>query len=574
VIAVVCSFYSNRSTQYTVQPGVFMKAEECKVQQILTENKKYTIPSYQRPYSWTKEETMQLILDINDSCHEQNREYFIGSMICIKKGNNEYEVVDGQQRLTTLSLILTSLRNLIEKEKIKQDLEKRILPIDPYSDEYKEPRLKVRDNEYHLYHNYILQGNSLYKPKEPTYTENLFIENFNVINEYLSQKEQSELGQIAKYIQQCVSFVFVETDDLMSSFRLFNVLNNRGMSLSIADLLKNLLFQKVNQSNECQTKAENLWFEIEHLVGVENLNNFLNLYKLSEKKVRDRVLHKDYQSYIDEIKNEFNNNAILFLENLFLSAQIYQQIKENAFECHLKPIKKHIKSLSYLELDEAMPPILAILKRQKKHQDFTNDQLINFVIMYEKIYTQGWLKKQIKSKREMVIYSALVSINNGHSYQEIMNAIQRHADNEATIGSIQEPIYDKTSNMNKLIKAIFFRIEDDIHDDHVEKNYHGRITIEHILPQKSNDLYWKDRFSEQEKNDWVHKLGNLMLLSGTKNSEAQNYSFDRKKTIYENRNKSSFELTKQVSLYHNWNIQTLKERQSYITRQVEKFWLV
>ncbi len=79
-----------------------LRAKECKVQDILTENKKYIIPSYQRPYSWTVDNAEQLIDDIYESSQSEEREYFIGSMICINKGQNQYEVVDGQQRLTTL----------------------------------------------------------------------------------------------------------------------------------------------------------------------------------------------------------------------------------------------------------------------------------------------------------------------------------------------------------------------------------------------------------------------------------------------------------------------------------------
>lgn len=128
-----------------------MEAKECKVQDILTENKKYIIPAYQRPYSWSSDNAEQLIDDIYQSYLSEDKEYFIGSMICINKGNNTFEVVDGQQRLTTLSLIVSELKKLIEHQGVKDDLQKRILPIDVYSDETDEPRLVVRKKEHDLY---------------------------------------------------------------------------------------------------------------------------------------------------------------------------------------------------------------------------------------------------------------------------------------------------------------------------------------------------------------------------------------------------------------------------------------
>lgn len=120
-----------------------MEAKECKVQDILTENKKFIIPSYQRPYSWTVDNAEQLIDDIYKSSQSEENEYFIGSMICINKGQNQYEVVDGQQRLTTLSIIVSELKKS-SRFRIKDDLQKRVLPIDVYSDETDEPRLIVR----------------------------------------------------------------------------------------------------------------------------------------------------------------------------------------------------------------------------------------------------------------------------------------------------------------------------------------------------------------------------------------------------------------------------------------------
>ncbi len=96
-----------------------MEAKECKVQDILTENKKYIIPSYQRPYSWTVDNAEQLIDDIYESSQSEEREYFIGSMICINKGQNQYEVVDGQQRLTTLSIIVSELKKRYQYKVLK-----------------------------------------------------------------------------------------------------------------------------------------------------------------------------------------------------------------------------------------------------------------------------------------------------------------------------------------------------------------------------------------------------------------------------------------------------------------------
>ena len=108
-------------------------------------------------------------------------------MICISKGHNTFEVVDGQQRLTTLSLIVSELKSSISHQGVKDDLQKRILPIDVYSDETDEPRLRVRNKEYALYKHYILQGKVDYRPEKPTDTESVFLENQKVIDSFFKE---------------------------------------------------------------------------------------------------------------------------------------------------------------------------------------------------------------------------------------------------------------------------------------------------------------------------------------------------------------------------------------------------
>jgi uncharacterized protein with ParB-like and HNH nuclease domain len=398
-----------------------MEAKECKIQDILTENKKYVIPAYQRPYSWSADNAEQLISDIYQSYISEDKEYFIGSMICINKGDNVYEVVDGQQRLTTLSLILSQLKSLIDYQGIKDDLQKRILPIDVYSEETDEPRLMVRSKESDLYRYYILQEKTEYKPEKPTYTESLFIENQKIIGDYLKAKTEQDLKDFARYVLQNVFVVFVQTDDLSSSFRLFNVLNNRGMSLSNADLLKNTLFEYAIKFKKESSQVENAWSEIEEIVGVDNLDKFLTLHKISEKKDRDRVIQKNLESYVSSLRDEFSNDPVEMSLALLTSAKNYVRIRDNDLDN--RKVQRIISSLSNLTVDEWMPSLIAFLNRVHRRKDLTYDEFYKFIELFEKVYMHGWIKKQTKSSREIVCYYALVAINNNYSFSDILESI-------------------------------------------------------------------------------------------------------------------------------------------------------
>ena len=174
-----------------------------------------------------------------------------------------------------------------------------------------------------------------------------------------------------------------------------------------------------------------------------------------------------------------------------------------------------------------------------KDNSITKKQLKEFIQVFEKCYMHGWFKKQVRSKREIVCFSALVAINTGKNFQEIIDVIKDHADNEGFISSLDEDIYEPSPNRINFLKAVLLRMDQEMQDDSVYKTYHGRITIEHVLPQRSLNDYWRARFTDKEHAEWLHKLGNLALISGTKNSEAQNSSFDKKKEVYEKNNKGS-----------------------------------
>lgn len=292
-----------------------MEAKESKLLDIFTEGKKYFIPKYQRPYSWTKDNAEQLIEDIFNSFSANEKEYFIGSLICIKNDDGIFEVVDGQQRLTTISLILAQLHNLIDDVNIKNDLMKRIFPYDVYDGEHEEPRLKVRSNELLLYTNYILKGDTKYYPENPTVVESAFLENFVVIEEFLKDKDQIALKKIAQFILKNVLVVFVQTENFASSFRLFNVLNSRGLPLTTADLLKNRLFESAETVGANVETVEHQWAKFEALLGIDKIDKFLTIHAISEKKDRDRVLVKILDAFSDNLANKYQGNPINLLNN-------------------------------------------------------------------------------------------------------------------------------------------------------------------------------------------------------------------------------------------------------------------
>lgn len=569
-----------------------MKAEESKILDILTENKKYVIPSYQRPYSWSAEHAEQLIKDIYESFREDAPEYFIGSLICIEEKNQSdiYEVVDGQQRLTTLSLILAKIRDLSSNSRLKETLQKRILPIDEFSDKPQEPRLLVRKKEEDLYKNYILQGNSTYLPKEDnrSYTENLFIKNFQTIEDYLTREinDDDDLRSLTEYILKNVYVVLVKTESFASAYRLFNVLNTRGLSLKQSDLLKNNLFEIAetykkavkptrNDGSSISQKIEEYWESIEDIVGIENMDKFLVLHETSRKKNRNKAVavFKIAEHFTKVVKDEHKNDAIDFVLALKRSAKNYQRLKEISFDN--PSTYRIIQCLSEL-YEEWIPPMLAFLNRLDQVDCTLSENDFNiFTIEFEKCYINRWFAHHNKSQREVICYDVVANINNNLSIGEIKQELKKHTKNEALLQYLQENIYEARSNKMYFLKYILHRLDQEMQDNSVYKTYTEKVTIEHILPQNMESPYWSDRFSKEDHLEWVNKLGNLTLISGHKNSKAQNEGFDKKLKIYEGNGKSvSFDISKNVLKYADWNVESIRHRHNFLIDIAKAIWSI
>ena len=197
------------------------------------------------------------------------------------------------------------------------------------------------------------------------------------------------------------------------------------------------------------------------------------------------------------------------------------------------------------------------------------------MINFEKVYLHRWFTKQVKSQREVVCYAAIADINKNKSTNDIIKTIKTYSDNKGLINYFKNDMYFPKSNKMHLTRYVLLRMEESMQDDSVSKIYHGLITIEHILPQNKNDKYWAIRFNEEKHAEWVNKIGNLTLLSGSKNSKSQNSSFYKKKVIYNaSNNKVSFDITKEVIDHDDWGLDELINRHNKLSKLAKRIWLV
>jgi hypothetical protein len=541
-----------------------MRAEERTIGNILTEQICYEIPPYQRPYSWKKENVQQLLEDIWEAYEASDNEYFIGSLITIEKEKNQrYDVVDGQQRLTTLNLIFARLRDHITNEAAKEELGKRILPRNVLTGESETPRLLLRKKDQSFFRRYVLEAQPPIPVKDRETLDapqQRIAENLDAVDDFCRDKSEQVLMLFANYMLKMVYVVFVNTDSWKSAYRLFNVLNARGLSLSNADLIKNTLFSLLGSQINRSIELEDQWLELEEELGVDRLDVFFGHHRTSIRALKARgSLHEEF----DPIIRETNGGPFVFLDIAIDSAENYMKIVDAEFT--ESSTLRSLLALQRVEYDEWIPPLLAFLNKP-----VTELPESEFVTLLEKITMQNWVRRLGRTARLTVYFQLISAINSGKGADDLRDIFRKNAQNKEFFELLGGEVYGKPFDA-----AVLLRLEEASQDESVSKSYSGRLTIEHVLPQALKDDYWKSRFTEDQHYLWLHRLGNLAMLCGSKNYKAQYYDFERKKRIYNDRGeKVPFDLTKEICLEPEWTEEVIKKRQERIMKLAERTWTI
>jgi hypothetical protein len=542
-----------------------MKADERTIGDVLTNQIRYEIPAYQRPYSWESGNVEQLLDDVWEAYEANDEEYFIGSLITIEREKGVlYDVVDGQQRLTTLNLIFSRLRDAVD-EPAKSELGRRVLPRNALTGEEETPRLTLRQRDQSFFRRHVLAGEAVSEAvrkeivKEQDAPKQRIVENLAAVDDFITRRDQKTLKLFANYLLTKVYVVFVTTASWQSAYRLFNVLNARGMPLSNADLIKNMLFARLGGDGARSTELDEAWLELEEQIGIERLDQFLAHHRSSTVATKARkALHEEFAPLVAAAATPFS-----FLDELNTSARNYLRILRNEFEN--PAARRSVRSLRRVAFEEWIPPLLAFLN--KPIADLPEDE---FIDLLERITYQNWIRRLAFTARLTAYFQLITAIRSGRSGGDIRAIFLANANDEEFRSLLDGEVYGRP-----FAQAVLLRLEEADQDESVTKDFGGKITIEHVLPQTLKDAYWRERFTDDDHRLWLHRLGNLALLAGIKNYKAQYFPFDRKKKIYaERNNRVSFDTTKPILSADHWTKDLLTARQADLVERARRIWSV
>lgn len=522
----------------------------------------FRIPEYQRPFSWNEDNFTELIDDLINA--PQGRDYFLGTLVLhsVSRGDGEgvtFDIVDGQQRLTALTILLACIRDSeavsSEEDIIAQIQDKLRQRAQSLSKIPERERLEVRDpgafNEVVMKHGGT-RGDSVTKLQG--YAEKKYRKAIEVFHSRLSRMDLREIDSLAKFIISDCTLVYISAESFEEAFRLFTVVNDRGKQLRRIDILKaENLDPEVIAEPSVRKKYAQTWESMEEEVGESQFEDIFHSLRLAYLKAKPhgdlalefkkRIFGKPWgpargTEFLDELKRTQEMYKSLFIDRDYL-ADTLDGVK---FETLMSAMTLEFRASEWKT---------AVLCCAKK---FGKIKLMEFVLAIEKVFLEHWVTGVRKDERYSDYISILKAIESSDTPDEAISYVRYS----------EKPIRDACERSNfygtPYSRYLLTRMEI-VTSELAQARRFSVKSIEHVLPQNpAPESGWHKTFSEEEMRNLVHSAGNLVLLSKSKNSTAQNHDFDKKKEVYLKPRVTDFPRSVQVLSIADWTPEVITKR--------------
>ncbi|GAA9371989.1 DUF262 domain-containing protein [Helicobacter pylori] len=557
----------------------------------------YQIPDYQRPYQWTEENCEKLLDDLFFSyeCYKDS-DYFCGSLVLIvintdSETNAEtYDIVDGQQRLSTFILLAKVLVTLYDKDLIPGSTIRGFL----------EKSLGDTDGEKRKRLDFNTMGSNAKKDfqdalkffddldanngKDSTKVKNNYLKNAICLKNYLEKKEIKDINDFIKWLYHKVMFIKTTCPNISMALRIFSVLNARGLPLHAIDVFKVELLKKLAKEKD-QEEFVSRWNALRQKC-LDNESKFPKRKENKREKNAAEILFSWYLTYLNPVTGRKSMEERLAdqFEKLDKTPLEYLKSVEDFYNAYCKVSEmqdRHAHLLSYVAADSWR----VILCTSLLH-GYNNQEIEDLKELLVKFYYQNWVAEQTEPKKQTNC-NIIKALKEKQSVENIASIIKEYLDENKIMKTFNESLRDnldkKLSTKNSWVKPILILVEYFISDDprpkRIQKDdYH----IEHILPQNPDpSSQWMKDFSEEERGLYTHSLANLTLLGGEKNTTASNRDFKDKKKIYMGEeirlNKkrtfkmmTCYNITKDIAYrYTEWTPKSLEKRKEELIKIIE-----
>ncbi len=561
----------------------------------------YIVPDYQREYVWTDTQVEQLLSDLMEAyAADSKKAYFLGTIVTFDEGTR-FELIDGQQRLTTFFILLCAIKHIYAQNNEKAGAIEKLI----YSEVMNDYGDTV--SQYHLQLQYEDAGNCLEliekgedKPKNITQSGERLFNAYNIILNTMEDKfsDFAELKKFVVFLLNKTSFIRIETYDITDALKIFETINQRGKGLDPMDLLKNMVFRQVDRSKfkELNMNWKAITTALEQIdeKPLRFLRYFIMAnYDTSESK--DGIIREEQiYSWLSANKAQcrYEEEPFKFVQKMKDNVDVYVKCRqpENNLNGNI-----HLKNIPMLAGKSYKLHLMLMLAASNMDEEANElfKKIIESVVYYtviDKVATNV-------TERTFVLWCR--RIRQIKTIEELQSFI-----NEIIVPTVNEWKQDNEINFLRLglnsmqqyrIKFILGKITAYVDSlrlgkdtvDSLEAYIPSAVEIEHIMPQTCPDMSAYD-ITEEEFNVYINRLGNLTLLENTLNKSIHNDKYDEKLNAYK---QSRFYLTSAISELVNqgqntaitrtndilsswsvWTKQSIEERQRMLYDLSERIW--
>lgn len=537
----------------------------------------YSIPSYQRPYAWTEVQAGELFSDLADFfAKEKDDTYFLGSIVLIKEESKPAaEVIDGQQRLTTLTILLAALTSQFTGD-LRADFENYIREPGRASQGLKpKPRLSLRERDRQFFADYV-QGLRLTEliAMDPAQLENESQRNVRRNAEVLLQRlaatfkeDTDKLCDFGAFLVQRCFLVAVSTPSQQSAFRVFSVLNSRGLDLLPTDIIKSDVIGAIAQAR--QESFTETWEELEVETGRDGFAEVFGHIRMiyAKEKARRSLLEEFRERVVNKVGSAESlvSDVIEPFTQAYLIAKHCQYVStSNAAE-----INALLKWLNRIDNSDWLPSAMKFLAEHESDAAYVRW----FFQRLERLAAFMHICAYDVNARIERYAGLLRALESPHSMANPVKAVELSASEKSSFQyALQGDIYNLTARRRNYL---ILRLDSFLVDG--AATYDPTVlTIEHVLPQTvATGSAWAAEWPKPlDRFHWLHRLANLVPLTQRRNSQAQNYDFERKKKAYFGGRQgiSSYALTTQVLNTPCWSPAVVEQRQADLLETLHANW--
>ncbi|GAA7501775.1 DUF262 domain-containing protein [Helicobacter pylori] len=550
-----------------------VEVELKKLHQILVDSEFfYQVPDYQRPYVWDKDHLGALIDDLVGS-YTNNREdeYFCGSIVIAENQKNKrWDVVDGQQRLTSFIILACTILRLYKDslgQKSKAFIEESI--YDRYDKEKERLKFLTAQNYNSIFENTVLnnlefEDNIKKSELNKKFEENTYLRNAyyfkELLNESIKNGSISDIDHFVKWFYEHIALTRIICFEQDSAMQIFQVLNDRGQPLSPIDILKSSLMQEIKQDSEKRKDFTTTWDKLvevcKSIEGIDiDLEDFFNMYleyadPSTSKKRADKGLKKVFK--------DSKKDACGFIYEVNIFMKSYTDL--------LKKQDRYLYLLRYLPSRYWASILTTAL--YVKYPDF--DALKKLLVSY---YYQTWIAGGTITRIKQTSINIIKNVKSNKGIETIKELVLNNIDSYNTFNQYHYNLWDSPSVYSSKWVRPVLALANYFMADEEKPNFivmDAETQVEHILPQNpKRGSQWNADFNKEKREEWVNRIANLTLLKRKKNAKALNGDFDEKRKIYNGKDTSKviscYDITKKLySDYRKWNENSLQERDGFL----------